>query len=123
MGGDMANLQQLQKQLNEIQAAIAGELAKQTNDDKIQALEDAQPKVAFGSPEHAALLASGYGFTVEEAKQIIKEREANPQSWPFEEYQKAKAMLAAFAVKKPVNHNTKRPWRVRAHSRTVRPVV
>lgn len=119
----MANLQQLKRQLDEIQAAIAGELAKQTNDDKIQALEDAQPKVAFGSAEHAALLTTGYGFTVDEAKQIIAEREKDPHAWPFVEYQKAKAMLAAFNVKKPQNHNTKLPWRVRANSRTVRPVV
>ena len=117
----MANLQQMQKQLNELQAAIQGELASQTTDDKIEALENAQPKVKYGSKEHAALLATGYGFTIEGAKQIIKERDADPRVWPFEEYQKAKAMLEQFAAK-PVVYNTKKPWRVRAHSRTVRQV-
>jgi len=118
----MATLQQMQKQLNELQAAINSQLAAQTSDDKITALEAAQPMVKLGSPEHATLLSTGYGFTVEEAKQIIKERDADPRVWPFEMYRKAKAMLEAFNVKKHVVYNTRQPWRTRAHSRTVRRV-
>lgn len=121
-GGDMSNLQQMQKQLEELQAAIYSQLAAQTSDDKITALEDAQPSVKFGSPEHATLLESGYGFSIEDAKQIIAERDKDPRVWPFEVYQKAKAMLAAFNVKKPIVYNTKRPWRTRAHSRKTRKV-
>jgi len=118
----MATLQQMQKQLNELQAAIQGKLAAQTSDDKIKALEMAQPMVKYGSPEHATLLSTGYGFTVEEAKQIIAERDKDPHTWPFEMYQKAKAMLEAFNVKKPVAYNIRQPWRTRSHSRTVRQV-
>ena len=118
----MPTIQQMQKQLNDLQAAIYEKAASQTSDDKIKALEDAQPKVKHGSAEHAALLASGYGFTVEDAKQIIKERDADPRVWPFEKYQQAKAMLAALNAKPKEVINTKQPWRVRAHSRTVRAV-
>lgn len=49
------------------------------------------------TPEMESFLKAGYpDLDVETAKRIIKEREANPLTWPFEEYMKAKAFLAAY---------------------------
>lgn len=49
------------------------------------------------TPEMEQLLSAGYGgMTVATAKQIIEEREKNPQLWPFEKYEQAKAFLAAY---------------------------
>jgi hypothetical protein len=108
--------------LDELRAALVTQLHGATSDDKIAMLEDAQPKIKHGSKEHASFLASGYGFTVEEARQIVKERNENPHLWPFEKFQQAKAMLEAFSAK-PAVVSTRRPWRTRAHSRTVRMVT
>jgi len=47
------------------------------------------------SPEKAAMLAAGYGMTADEARQIIAERDKDPHMWPWDSYQRAKAMLAA----------------------------
>lgn len=55
--------------------------------------------VAFGSKEHEAILAGAYGMSREEAEAIIKERDADPLTHPYEEYKKAKAMLAALKSK------------------------
>lgn len=49
--------------------------------------------VAVGSEAHKAALAAGYQMTPEEAQQIIKERDANPGMWSWEDYKKAKALL------------------------------
>lgn len=54
------------------------------------------PKKMAQTPEFQALLESGYQMTLEEAKTIIKEREEEPTRWPYEEYKKAKALLAAW---------------------------
>jgi hypothetical protein len=55
------------------------------------------------TPEMEQLLSSGYnGMTVATAKQIIEEREKNPQLWPFERYEQAKAFLAAYSAKPQV---------------------
>ncbi len=49
------------------------------------------------TPEMEALLGVGYGgMTVEKAKTIIKERKEDPQLWPYSEYEKAVAFLAAY---------------------------
>lgn len=52
-----------------------------------------------GSKGLANLLAAGYGMTVEDARQIIKEREENPHTHPYEVYRNAKALLEAFMAK------------------------
>lgn len=55
-----------------------------------------------GSPEHALLLRSGYRLTAAEAEMMVKQRESNPVSIPWQQYQDAKAMLAALATKPEV---------------------
>ncbi len=59
-----------------------------------------------GSKAHQALLESGYGMTVEKAKQIIKERKENPLLWPYDLYEKAENMLAALNAKPQVIDQT-----------------
>lgn len=58
--------------------------------------------IAPGSKEHIALLESGYGMSIEKARQIIKERKENPLLWPYDLYEKAENMLAALAAKPQV---------------------
>ncbi|MBU2685680.1 MAG: hypothetical protein KKF27_20755 [Gammaproteobacteria bacterium] len=114
------NLQQINAKLAELEAvrrALVGEARKT---DGIEALEAAQPKYALGSPEHEALLQTGYGMTADEARKIIKERDADPVRWPLEEYRKARAMLEALAVKSPKPSSTRQPWRIRHRSRSMR---
>jgi hypothetical protein len=54
-------------------------------------------KILPGTPEMEAFLAAGYpGMTVAKAEAIIKERQANPQSWPYEVFEQAQAYLAAY---------------------------
>lgn len=89
--------------------------------DNIETLESKQPRYEYGGPQHEALLASGYGMSAEDARRIIKEREANPALWPYEEYQKARALLAALKTK-PVAVSTRQPWRTRQHARVTRAV-
>jgi len=116
------NLQQELKKLDELRSALFDKIEDERHDTdaQIRALEDAQPKIEFGSPEHAALLASGYGMTIEEARQILKERAKDPRLYPFEVEQKCRAMIAAFEAKPlKVPFNTKQPWRVRPRGKTV----
>lgn len=84
--------------------------------DAVDALETAQRVVKPGTPEMESLLAAGYGMTLEEAQQIVKERDANPQMYPFDVYQKAKAFIAAYGAK-PQVISDKPPWRTRRQSR------
>lgn len=63
-----------------------------------------------GTPEHAALLQVGYGMTIEDAKQLIADRERDPHLVPWEEFKKAQAMLQAFEAK-PQVVNPKPGWR------------
>ena len=115
------NLQQELRKVEAVRAELLGRLANATTDDRITALEEAQPKAVPGSKAHEALLASGYGFDKAGAVQIIKERDADPRVWPFEKYQQAKAFLEALKAK-PQVISTRKPWRIRAHSRVVRQV-
>lgn len=55
-----------------------------------------------GSESHEAMLAGGYGMSKAEAEAIIKERDADPLTHPYDEYKKAKAMLAALNAKPKV---------------------
>ena len=66
-------------------------------------------RVKHGSPEHATLLAAGYGMTVEDAKDIVASRKADPNSHTIPELRKAQALLAAFAAK-PVTTSTREAW-------------
>lgn len=49
-----------------------------------------------GSKEHQILLESGYGMTVDEAKQIIELRQSDPATYSIDDVRKARAMLEAF---------------------------
>ncbi|MFA5322350.1 MAG: hypothetical protein WC373_06710 [Smithella sp.] len=53
-------------------------------------------RILPGTPEMESFLSPAYGMTVEQAKEIIKERESNPASHPYEEYRNAKAFMAAY---------------------------
>ncbi len=55
--------------------------------------------VEFGSKEDETLVAAGYGMTKAEAEDVVKRYEANPQSMPFDKYEKAQAMLARLKAK------------------------
>lgn len=48
------------------------------------------------TPEMEVLLAAGYGMDKKKAELIVKERKENPHVWPYEEYEKAVAFLAAY---------------------------
>ena len=79
--------------------------------DKPMRLVDTIKKVEYGSPEHGQLLSIGYdGWTVKEAKQIVKERDEKPERWPWEQYMKAKALIAAHAAK-PIVVATRDGWK------------
>jgi len=51
------------------------------------------------SKELEALLAVGYGMDRKKAEAIIKERKANPASWPYEMLEKAEAFMAALTIR------------------------
>lgn len=116
------NLQEINAKLKELEGVKAILQTEARKTDGIEALEAAQPKIAYGSAEHEALLAAGYGMTADEAKKIIKERDADPVRWPLEEYRKAKALLSALAVKSPQPSSTRPPWRIRHRARATRTV-
>ena len=103
--------------IRRVEAELLGQQGRMSAEEKMQALADAQPKVEFGSPEHASLLAAGYGMTIAKARQIIEEREKKPELWPYEMYEKAQAMIAAFEAN-PKTHgpsNTRQPWHRSSH--------
>jgi len=103
--------------IRRLEAELLGQQARMTSEEKMQALADAQPRVEFGSPEHASLLAAGYGMTIAKARQIIEEREKKPELWPYEMYEKAQAMIAAFEAN-PKDHgpsNTRQAWHRSSH--------
>ena len=103
--------------IRRLEAELLGQQGRMSAEEKMQALADAQPKVEFGSPEHASLLAAGYGMTIEQARTIIEERAKKPELWPYEEFAKAKAMIAAFEAN-PKDHgpsNTRQAWHRSSH--------
>jgi len=117
----MTDLQAQLKKIRTLEAEVLGQLATQTDDDKIEALEKAQPMVKPGSKEHEALLATGYGFDKKQAETIIKERAERPELWPYAMKEKAEAFLAALKAK-PVVISTRKAWRIRGNSRVTRTV-
>lgn len=79
--------------------------------DKPKRLDETITKVEYGSPEHEALISIGYnGLTVKQAKQIVKERAEKPELWPWEEYMKAQAVIAAHAAT-PIVVSTREGWK------------
>jgi len=63
-------------------------------------------RILPGTPEMEAFLAAGYpGMTVEKAETIIKERQQNPQLWPYEVLEQAKAFLEAYRATPKVISN------------------
>lgn len=63
-----------------------------------------------GSPEHAELLETGYGMSLERAKEIIEESKKNPLAFPYEIRQKAQALLEATKAK-PVAISKNPGWK------------
>jgi hypothetical protein len=55
-----------------------------------------------GTPEMEALLSSGYGIDLAQAKEIMATREKNPALVSYEEYTKARAFLAAYNTRATV---------------------
>ena len=99
-------------ELDQLRDALLGQVASLSNDEKIKALEAAQPKVEPGTPEMEALLHHGYHMTAEEAEHIIASREKDPHTYPFDVYQSAKAFLAAYNATAEVV-STREPWQTR----------
>ena len=91
-----AQIEQRLKELEELRQALIGKAAGATSQEKIAALAEAQPMVKPKTDELEALLMAGYKMTIATAKLIIKERKADPQTWPLERYEDALAMIAAY---------------------------
>ena len=103
-------IQEEMGRLAQLQAALIGLREKMTPDDKIKALEDAQPHVLPKTPQAEALLMVGYDLTVAECEAIIKERKADPATYPLDELRKAQAMLAAYNTDTPKPSSTRLGW-------------
>lgn len=99
---DAVTLERKLGELDALRAELLGQLSRQTSTEKIKALAAAQPHVKPKSKELEALLMSGYGFGIAEAKKIVAERDKDPQSWPLTEYRKAQAMLEAYVAESQV---------------------
>lgn len=101
-------------ELEDLRRALLGQVANMSNDEKIKALEAAQPKVEPKTPEMEALLRAGYpNMTVKKAKAIIEERKKDPHSWPYEQQELAETFLAAYEGGKREPTSTRAPWRSR----------
>ena len=90
------------KQIDELRDELLRQQSGMSSQEKIRALEAAQPAVKPKTPEMEALLQAGYGMSIATAKKIVKERDDNPQTWPLERYEQAQAMLAAYEAKPEV---------------------
>ena len=91
-----AQIQQKLGEIEELRQALIDQVAGQTTQEKIAALAEAQPHIKPKTKAMEALLMAGYGMSIATAEQIIKERKDNPQSWPFEKYEAAMAMIEAY---------------------------
>jgi len=111
-----ANIRKKLAEIDVLKDQLLGNLSSQSTNDKIKALEAAQPMVKPGTPEMETLLGSGYdGMTVEKAKTIIDERKTSPHLWPYEMMDKARAFLQAYSAKSQVI-STRQPWRIRSRA-------
>jgi len=107
---DLATVQTKLGELEQLRAALLSQVAHSTSADKIHALAAAQPHVKPKTPQMEALLQAGYGLTIAECKEILKERKDNPAAWPLEEARKAQAMLAAYEAT-PVVTSKRAGWK------------
>ena len=55
-------------------------------------------RIEPGTPEMEAFLGAGYGMSIKDAEQIIRERDENPLVHPYERYVDAKAFLQAYTA-------------------------
>jgi hypothetical protein len=75
----------------------------------VKKLADTVIPVRRKTPEMEALLSVGYGMDLAKAKAIIKEREADPHTHPYESYEKAQAFIEAYeADEKKLQPTSKR---------------
>ena len=66
---------------------------------KTLVLNSSSAAIKPGTPAMESYLRVGYpDMTVEKANAIVKERKANPASWPYEMLEKAEAFLAAYEM-------------------------
>ena len=71
----------------------------------IKKLEETVKPVKRKTPEMEALLEVGYGMNLAQAKQIIKERDADPATHSYEKYNEAKAFIQAYETEsRPVSN-------------------
>lgn len=120
----MLNQTDLRKKIAELDELRAELLQQASAVDGVKALEDAQPKTKQGSKEHEALLATGYGMDKAEAVAIVKDvdTKGGDSKFPWPQYKKAQAFLAALKAK-PQVISTRRPWRIRHHRSRVTTVA
>ena len=69
--------------------------------------------IEVGSPEHEQQLIAAYGMSADEARKIIKERDDNPSTWPWNDYKKAQEFLKVFSTK-PLVVATRKGWKRRS---------
>lgn len=92
----LADIQRELGRIKKLETALLQQATSATNSDKIKALEAAQPMIKPKTKTMEALLRAGYHLTLAEAQAIIKEREADPRSYPYAELKKAQAFIAAY---------------------------
>jgi len=79
--------------------------------DKVISANDVHEQIKPKTPEMAAFLEVGYHMSLQQARAIIKERPENPALWPYEKFEQAQAMLAAYEAK-PQVISTRQPWQI-----------
>lgn len=99
----MAQKTVVPKEIKDAAVAAAGKqtgVAATTNVQTAFEATAAANFIEFGSLAHERILSPAYGgLNRDMAKQIIKEREADPHLWPWEKYQQAKKFLAVLDSK------------------------
>jgi hypothetical protein len=99
-------------QLDELRDELLDQSAQLTSEERIKALESAQPKILPETPEMEAFLSTGYkGMTVERANLIIDERNKDPNTWPLQKVEEAEAFLAAYHAKNPKPSSNRSGWK------------
>jgi len=107
---ELHEIEQRLNELEELRQALVNKATGATSQEKITALAAAQPMVKPKTKQLEALLMAGYKMTIETAKAIIKERKADPQTWPLERYEDALAMIAAYEAT-PQVISTREGWK------------
>ncbi len=74
-------------------------------------LSDTVLPVEYGSKQHEIMISIGYdGMMLADAKTIIKERAEKPELWPWEQFKRAQAVIAANGAK-PIVVSTRAGWK------------